>query len=226
MPENKTSEAYKLILQKTLKSRRLFLNFTYEELANKVGINKSTLQRYESGGIKNIPYDKILPLCEALGINPEYFWDVSIDYTTERPSSSADQHQADRIKLFDAHEKFEQRALKQITPKLILERFRLKRQEQGSVGDLIASKGSMKWYLDFFYTSPDDFTSFNAPSLENKLFLRLGRLAIHNKPISKYSFIVDNDKAKDFLRKRNVTHFSFDTSVIIINKEDYDEYYF
>ena len=52
----------KKILQSRLKERRLFLNMTYQDLADKTGISKSTLQRYETGGIQNLPYDKIFAL--------------------------------------------------------------------------------------------------------------------------------------------------------------------
>ena len=56
----------KKILQSRLKERRLFLNMTYQDLADKTGISKSTLQRYETGGIQNLPYDKIFAISEAL----------------------------------------------------------------------------------------------------------------------------------------------------------------
>lgn len=43
---------------------------TLEELGNKVGVTKQTMQRYESGEIKSIPYDKIVSLADALDVTP------------------------------------------------------------------------------------------------------------------------------------------------------------
>ena len=63
-------------LRRRLRARRLFLDFTYQQLADKTGMSKSTLQRYETGGIKNLPYDKILILSEALGVPTSYFTDL------------------------------------------------------------------------------------------------------------------------------------------------------
>lgn len=77
------SEKDRKILQNRLKERRLFLDMTYQDLANKTGLSKSTLQRYETGGIKNLPYDKIFILSEALEVSPSYFTDLSQDYTGE-----------------------------------------------------------------------------------------------------------------------------------------------
>lgn len=39
---------------------------TLQELADKVGTSKQTIQRYESGEISNIPYNKIMELASAL----------------------------------------------------------------------------------------------------------------------------------------------------------------
>lgn len=41
-----------------------------EELGKKIGTSRQTIQRYESGEIKNIPYDKINALADALGVTP------------------------------------------------------------------------------------------------------------------------------------------------------------
>ena len=71
------SKADQEILRRRLKERRLFLNMTYQDLADKTGISKSSLQRYETGSIKNIPYDKMFTLSEALEVSPEYFTNLT-----------------------------------------------------------------------------------------------------------------------------------------------------
>lgn len=55
-----------------IKERRNDLNMSYQELANKTGLSKSTLQRYETGSIKNMPIDKLEIIANALEISPAY----------------------------------------------------------------------------------------------------------------------------------------------------------
>jgi transcriptional regulator with XRE-family HTH domain len=55
-----------------IKSRRLELNLSYQDLSDLTGISKSTLQRYETGYIKNLAIDKLEILAAALRISPGY----------------------------------------------------------------------------------------------------------------------------------------------------------
>ena len=52
--------------------RRKELELTMEEVAQKVGVSKATVQRWESGEIANIRRDKITLLAEALKTTPAY----------------------------------------------------------------------------------------------------------------------------------------------------------
>ena len=56
--------------KENLKSRRLELNLTLEDVSKKLSVSKPTLQRYESGVISNVPSDKIEKLAEILEITP------------------------------------------------------------------------------------------------------------------------------------------------------------
>lgn len=49
-----------------IKQRRKELGMSYQELSDRTGISRSTLQRYETGSIKNIPLDKLDALAEGL----------------------------------------------------------------------------------------------------------------------------------------------------------------
>ena len=62
-----------------------------KELANKVGISRQTIQRYESGVISNIPSDKIEKLAEALECSPAFLmgWDQK-DQLNEKDKKSID----------------------------------------------------------------------------------------------------------------------------------------
>lgn len=58
-------------------NRRTELNLTMEELGKKVGVSRATVQRWESGEIKNVRRDKIAKLADALQSTPSYLmgWD-------------------------------------------------------------------------------------------------------------------------------------------------------
>lgn len=66
-----------------LKARRMQMNYSYQELADKVGMSKSTLQRYETGMIKNIPIARLKSLSAALNMNPNEL--IGIEEDTPLP---------------------------------------------------------------------------------------------------------------------------------------------
>lgn len=45
---------------------------TLEEVAQKVGVTRATVQKYESGAISNIPPDKLKALADTLAVTPGY----------------------------------------------------------------------------------------------------------------------------------------------------------
>ena len=66
-------------IKENLKSKRKELGYTLEDVAVQIGIKRSTLQRYESGMIANIPSDKIEKLAEIYQTTPAQLmnWDFS-----------------------------------------------------------------------------------------------------------------------------------------------------
>lgn len=64
--ENQATEVGKI-----LKTRRIELHKTMEEIAEKCGVNKSTVSRWESGFIKDLKRNNISALCEILRIPTE-----------------------------------------------------------------------------------------------------------------------------------------------------------
>lgn len=64
-------ENYSGIIER-IKDRRTELKMSYQDLSDKTGISKSTLQRYETGHIKNIPLGRINDLANALGVTQSY----------------------------------------------------------------------------------------------------------------------------------------------------------
>ena len=53
-----------------LKNRRIELDMTMKELADKVGVSEGTISRWESGEIANMRRDKIQALANALHLSP------------------------------------------------------------------------------------------------------------------------------------------------------------
>lgn len=58
-------------IARRLKERREALGYSFQQLAELTGMSKSTLQRYESGAIKNIPLARLETLTTALQTTPE-----------------------------------------------------------------------------------------------------------------------------------------------------------
>ena len=78
------SEEKMLEIIERIKSRRIELGMSYQDLAEKTGMSKSTLQRYETGAIKNIPLDKLEDLANALNMDLAYI--MGWEEKEERPS--------------------------------------------------------------------------------------------------------------------------------------------
>ena len=64
-----------------IKNAREDKGITLEDLAKTVGLNRSTLSRYETGTIAGIPSDRIEAIADALGVTPAYLmgWDEPTD---------------------------------------------------------------------------------------------------------------------------------------------------
>ena len=65
------------ILNERIKQRRLELGFTLLQIAEILGVKEATVQRYESGEIKNIKHGTIVELAKVLRCKPSYLmgWD-------------------------------------------------------------------------------------------------------------------------------------------------------
>lgn len=64
-----------------MKERRKELNMTADELAKRLGKDRSTVYRYENGDIENLPLDILDPIAKALDTTPGYLmgWDGKSD---------------------------------------------------------------------------------------------------------------------------------------------------
>lgn len=63
-----------------IKTLRLSLGMTQEELGNKVGVKRAAINKYETGVVYNIKRDMQIKLADALGVDPAWlFYDDSSD---------------------------------------------------------------------------------------------------------------------------------------------------
>lgn len=69
-----------------IKSRRLELSLTLEEVGKAVGVSKSTVQKWENGFISNMKRDKISALAKILNINPVSLITEDLDINSDDTS--------------------------------------------------------------------------------------------------------------------------------------------
>lgn len=64
-------------MSERIKEQRLKMNLTQEELANKLGLQKSAVAKYENGRVENIKRSVILDMSKILDCTPSYLmgWD-------------------------------------------------------------------------------------------------------------------------------------------------------
>lgn len=59
-------------IRNRIREQRLSMGYSFQELADLTKLSKSTLQRYETGDIGNLPLDKLEILATALQTTPQY----------------------------------------------------------------------------------------------------------------------------------------------------------
>ncbi|MGX4600290.1 helix-turn-helix domain-containing protein [Faecalimicrobium sp. JNUCC 81] len=82
-----------------IKNRRNELDISYQDLANRTGLSKSTLQRYETGSIKNMPIDKLELIANALDLSPAYLMGWEEKENTKKINQNKDSISIEEEKL-------------------------------------------------------------------------------------------------------------------------------
>ena len=72
-------------MAKRIKERRLAMGFTQEELAKKLGLQKSAIAKYENGRVENIKRSTISNMASVLNCSPAYLmgWEEEVNKTEE-----------------------------------------------------------------------------------------------------------------------------------------------
>ena len=74
-----------------IKKRRKALKMSADDLAKRLGKDRSTVYRYEKGDIENLPLDILEPIADALHTTPAYLmgWEEEIQ---KNPVGTAERH--------------------------------------------------------------------------------------------------------------------------------------
>ena len=80
-----------------IKQARLAKSLTQEELAEKVGVQKSAVAKWENGRVSEIKRSNLKKLSEALGLNPNQL----LDETKETPTEQDDGLSETKRKLIE-----------------------------------------------------------------------------------------------------------------------------
>lgn len=90
-------------LSLTLKSRRKELGLTLAQIADRMNVSEATVQRWESGNIKALRYDKVARLADVLNVHPTALmgWDETTSSSDIDASNAANLEpiELDRIPL-------------------------------------------------------------------------------------------------------------------------------
>jgi len=212
-------------LRRRLRARRLFLDLTYQQLADKTGMSKSTLQRYETGGIKNLPYDKILVLSKALEVPTNYFTDLDQDYTAPNEINDRNSPEARHDMMRQVRE-FEKLAIEHMSPVLLQQGYKLELEPRGSLGDIVATKSKESWHIDVMYIR--DLIERKQHSITfHSFFMRMGRLVTYDGPLTKYSILFNMESsARELIDRYKLPHLNIDVSVLFLTDDGYEELFF
>ena len=103
----KIAKGETMTIGKQIRRKRKELKMSVDELARKVGKDRSTIYRYENGDIGNMPLELLMPMVEALQMTPQEFLSLFVlksEWFAERMECFAtpegDQLNDKEIKIF------------------------------------------------------------------------------------------------------------------------------
>ena len=85
-----------------IKQRRGELGMTLLQLAESVGVKEATAQRWESGAIKTIPYDRLIQIAEVLRCSPVYLMGWEEEKPTTPEGDGLNEEQRALMDLYDS----------------------------------------------------------------------------------------------------------------------------
>lgn len=89
-----------------IKERRKALKISADELAARLGKDRSTIYRYENGEIENLPLDMLEPIASALDMEPKELMGWDQDKQEEKNKKNSDAMQDITLKMFEDEDFF------------------------------------------------------------------------------------------------------------------------
>ena len=83
-----------------IKARRNEIGLTLKEVAEKLGVKDATVQRYESGSIKNMKYETIASLAEILNVSPSWLLGWDDDKPTDNNNCTKSEEEKKLLLMF------------------------------------------------------------------------------------------------------------------------------
>lgn len=96
-----------------MKNRRKELGYTAEYIAEKLGVSRATIFRYENGSVERLPIDVLWPLSRALDTTPAYLmgWEDE-EENIKAPDGESGDALGDKFSmLFDQLDEDQQKAI-------------------------------------------------------------------------------------------------------------------
>ena len=87
-----------------IKDLRIRNGYTLKEIADKLKISEATAQRYETAGIKTVPYDNIVALADIYGCDPAYImgWQAEYRISDLKPIEELNADEMEILKAYRA----------------------------------------------------------------------------------------------------------------------------
>jgi repressor LexA len=79
-------EAIEMSISSVIKKRRRELDLTLADVAERMGVSEATVQRWESGAIKNLRHERIGRLADVLQVSPAVLMGWQDEPSTPKPS--------------------------------------------------------------------------------------------------------------------------------------------
>ncbi len=90
-----------MAMQDRIKQQRLRLGYTQEELAQKIGLQKSAIAKYENGRVENIKRSIILKMAHVLECTPSYLLDLD-DLVEQKQEKKPDVNEDRLISVYQS----------------------------------------------------------------------------------------------------------------------------
>lgn len=89
-----------MFVNERLKTLRQMSGLTLKQVSEYLGITEGTVQRYESGLVKVIPYDAIQKLAELYKVSPSFIMGWELQLSDIKPLGAISQQDADLLVAF------------------------------------------------------------------------------------------------------------------------------